>query len=419
MEAGGKLAYLVWHRRSGKDEIALNRQAVAAHQRIGTYWHMLPQAAQARKAIWDAIDETTGKRRIDQAFPKEIREATRENEMFIKFKCGSTWQVLGSDNYDAFVGSPPVGITFSEWALAKPQAWAYVRPILANNNGWASFITTPRGRNHAARMYDSLKNDKDAFVQRLTAEDTKVFSSEQLDKELRGYVSDYGDTQGRALFDQEYMCSFDSALLGAIFAKELQRARDFGRIGVTPYVPSKLVNTAWDIGYGDNTAIWFWQNISGEVRLIDYYETNNEPYTHYLAHLKSKGYNYDTAWLPHDADAGNSAALASGKTIAQLVRDNGFRVQIAPKLSLEEGINAARLLLQRAYFDEKRCAPGIEALQNYRWDFNERLGENKSKPVHDWASHGSDAFRYLAVSLRDEKPSQFHKKLKYDSRGVV
>ena len=403
LENGGKLAYLVWHRRSGKDEVGLHYTAVGAHQRVGTYWYMLPQANQARKAIWEAVNPHTNKRRIDEAFPKELREKTRDDEMFIRFRCGSTWQVVGSDNYDALVGSPPIGIVLSEWALSKPQSWAYLRPILAENGGWAVFNTTPRGKNHAQRMFEALRGDKAAFVQRLTAEQTSVFSREQLNRELAAYIDEYGDAEGKALYESEYLCSFEAAVIGAIYAKELQRSRESGRIGAFTYSPSKLVSTAWDIGYGDSTAIWFHQWIDGEPVLVDFYEARGEPITHYLSVLASKGYQYETAYLPHDADNGQ---LATGKSIAEQVRSNGFNVKIAPKLSVEEGINAARMLLSRACFDEKRCAAGIDALQHYRWDYNKRMEELKPTPLHDWSSHAADAFRYLAVSLREQRPKR-------------
>jgi hypothetical protein len=405
LEAGGKLAFLLWHRRSGKDDLALNWTASAMHRRVGTYWHMLPEAAQARKAIWEAIDSHTGIRRIDQAFPKALRETTRENEMFIKLKCGSTWQVIGSDNYDSLVGSPPIGVVGSEWALANPKAWAYLRPIMAENGGWAMFITTPRGKNHAQKMHDTLKADPSAFVQRLTALDTGVFSQEMLDRELAAYVGDYGQKDGKALFESEYMCSFDAPILGAIYPKELENAKSDERIGVVPYSPSCLVSTAWDIGWGDSTAIWFYQEIAGEFRVIDYYETRGEALTHYLSVLKSKPYDYDTLWMPHDA---NNGQLSTGKSIAEQARNNGFKVRIAPKLSIEDGINASRQLLKRARIDANKCKAGIECLENYRWGWNDRLDEPKREPVHDWSSHGSDAWRSMAVSVKERqvKPVQ-------------
>jgi len=169
---------------------------------------MLPQATQARKAIWDAVNPHTGLRRIDEVFPKDLRSNTREDMMLIRFRNGSTWQVLGSDNYDSFVGSPPRGIVFSEWALCKPQAWSYARPILLENNGWALFNGTPRGMNHHYEMYNSYMSDDDWFVERLTAAESGLFSQEQLDKELAEYINENGKEIGEALFRQEYMTDF-------------------------------------------------------------------------------------------------------------------------------------------------------------------------------------------------------------------
>jgi hypothetical protein len=211
---GGLHAELVWHRRSGKDELALHWAAVAAMKRPAGYWHMLPEAAQARKAIWDAVDPHTGKRRIDQAFPHEIRANTRDQDMLIRFKNGSTWQVLGSDNYDSLVGSPPAGVVFSEWAMAKPEARAFLRPILAENGGWQVYVTTPRGPNHAKATFEAAKADPLSFAQLLTARQTSVFTKQQLAIELASYQVEYGQDRGMALFEQEYLCSFEAILTG-------------------------------------------------------------------------------------------------------------------------------------------------------------------------------------------------------------
>ena len=185
LERGIKRSLLIWHRRSGKDDVGLHWAACASQERVGTYWHMLPQYSQARKAIWDAVDPHKGQRRIDIAFPKELRENTVQNTMTIQFKSGSMWHVVGSDNYDSLVGTPPVGVVFSEWALADPKAWAFLRPILAENGGWALFVTTSRGRNHAARMYETYKDDPGWFVERVRATETDVFSAHQLEQERR------------------------------------------------------------------------------------------------------------------------------------------------------------------------------------------------------------------------------------------
>lgn len=409
------MLYEVAHRRWGKDEIALHFAARSALLKEGTYWHMLPQASQARKAIWEAVNPHTGKRRIDEAFPEEIRQATRENEMFIKFVNGSTWQVVGSDNYDSLVGSPPVGVVFSEWALAKPQAWAYLRPILVENGGWAAFITTPRGNNHAAKMYKSMQNDPRAFVEKSTAEDTDVFTPEQLEEERNAYIAEYGDSIGKNLFEQEYMCSFDAAVHGSIYAKELNVAESNGRIKNIEYQPDKLVNTAWDIGIGDSTAIWFFQIQDGRYHFIDYYECNNEPITHYLSVLQAKDYDYDTLFMPHDAD-NRQFASKQGESIADMTRKNGFKVEIVPKQSVENGINAARILLKKSYFDKENCRAGLDALINYKWAYNNRLSEFKATPEHDWASHGADAFRYAAQA--NPREPEVMKPIDYEALGM-
>ncbi len=167
---------------------------------------MLPQAEQARKAIWDAVDPHTGIKRIDQAFPMEIRKRTRHDTMWIEFVTGSTWQVVGSDNFNSLVGSPPVGVVFSEWSLANPAAWAFIRPMLLENGGWAGFIYTPRGKNHAHRTHlsaqMSMKEGGPWFSQKLTVGETGVFTSEQLNEELKELVREYGESEGESFFQQ-------------------------------------------------------------------------------------------------------------------------------------------------------------------------------------------------------------------------
>ena len=202
------------HRRWGKDEVVLAATCELAFKRVGSYWHCLPEYAQARKALWTAVNAHTGRRRIDEAFPPELRESTNDQEMFIRFKNGSTWQMIGSDRYDATVGAGVAGIAYSEWALANPSAWAYHRPMLEENNGWAAFITTPRGRNHAKSMYDMAVKSPRWFAEISSINETRALTSEQLDESLAEYIAIYGEDIGRAQFDQEYLCSFNAAILG-------------------------------------------------------------------------------------------------------------------------------------------------------------------------------------------------------------
>jgi phage terminase large subunit len=218
LEGGAKRLALAWHRRSGKDELALHWAAVSAVMRPGSYWHMLPQANQSRKALWDAVNPHTGKRRIDDAFPLELRESTREQDMFIRFKNGSTWQVVGSDNYDSLVGSPPTGVVFSEYAMADPNAWAFLRPILAENNGWAIFISTPRGRNHFARLVEYAKNDPQWFGQVLTVEDTQTISKDIIQRERKELRMERGDKEAEAIIRQEYTATLMPTYLARTLA---------------------------------------------------------------------------------------------------------------------------------------------------------------------------------------------------------
>lgn len=214
LENGGKRGVSVWHRRAGKDDVCLHWTAVSAHRHIGNYWHMLPEAAQARKAIWDAVNPHTGKKRIDEAFPAKVRSFTRNQEMMIGFKSGSTWQVVGSDNFDSLVGSPPIGVVFSEWPLSKQDAWAYLSPILEENGGWALFVYTPRGPNHGERTYKHALLADDWYGEKLTVDQTGVFTHEQLKKIKTESISQYGESRGLALYNQEYYCSFKEAHTG-------------------------------------------------------------------------------------------------------------------------------------------------------------------------------------------------------------
>lgn len=408
MQAGGKRAYAVWHRRSGKDEVGLHRTAVAAIQRPATYWYMLPEAAQARKAIWNAIDPHTGKRRIDLAFPKEIRTGINEQEMFLKIAGGGTLQVVGSDNYNSLVGSPPAGVIFSEYALSNPMAWGYLRPILLENNGWALFNTTPRGRNHAATLYESVKDGTDWFCEKLTVDETGIFTQEQLDNELRELIKEHGESVGKALFRQEYYCSFDSAVLGAVYGEWIERAEEQNRITHVAYDPDLPVETAWDLGYDDATSIWFFQRTFNEPRLIDCYENSGADIEHYCDVLKSKPYKYKEKghYVPHDA--ANKLLAAGGRSIVQQAWALGVKMRVVAATSQQNSIAAARKVLDLAWFDREKCKAGVNALRQYHYDYDDENRIFKVKPKHDWSSHYADAFEIIgqvyANIVKQDKP---------------
>jgi len=399
LENGGRHAELIFHRRAGKDEICLHWAAIAAHQRPASYWHLLPMASQARKAIWEAINPHTGKRRIDEAFPHELRETTRENEMLIKFKVGSTWQVVGSDNFNSLVGSPPAGITVSEWALANPAARAYLRPILAENGGWQLYITTPRGKNHAYQTFQAAKRDPDAFAQLLTVHDTGALTPDAVAKERQAYIDDYGHDAGDALFRQEYLCDWDAAILGAYYGHEMRAALEQGRIGEIPHDPDLKVHTFWDIGFTDDLVIWFAQIHRGEIRLIDYYSSAGQSPETIAKYVLAKPYNYGDHWLPWDAVPKTFAA--SGRSAAEQLHALGISPKIVPNLSVQDGIQAARKMFPRVYFDEGNTSQGIECLRQYQREYDPDKRMFRDKPLHNWASHGADAFRMLAVAWRE------------------
>jgi phage terminase large subunit len=417
MHAGGKRAIAVWPRRHGKDDVALHYAACAAHERVGVYWHLLPQQNQARKAIWDAVNPHTGRRRIDDAFPKALRETTREQDMMIRFRVGSTWQVIGSDNYDALVGTPPVGVVFSEWALSNPQAWSLIRPILAENGGWALFITTPRGRNHAHRMYQMAKGSPDWFAERLTANDTGVFTPETLATERAEIVQERGEEDGEAIYQQEYMTSFSAGLPGAYYAKIIDKLEADDRITAVPHNPQQQVHTAWDLGRNDQTVIWFIQRFGTGWAVIDYLANTSVGIDWYVRELRNKPYSYGEHLLPHDAE--NEQLVSTTGSIEETVKGMGLTgVRVVPRTaSVANDINEVRQVLPTCYFDKVKCERGLDALRSYRRIWDEKLKTYRDTPLHDWASDPADAFRTFAIGKPQDRLTP--QVIKYNPRGIV
>lgn len=399
---GGKRAVVSWHRRSGKDAVMLHNCAVQSQKRVGNYWYCLPEYGQARKAIWAAVNPHTGKLRLDEVFPHEMRKSTNKQEMIIELLNGSTFQLVGSDDPDSLVGSTPAGVVFSEYALSNPSAWGYLRPMLLENDGWAVFNSTPRGENHFHKMYEMAKKSEGWFGELLTADDTGIFSEEQLKAELEEMQAEHGEAFGKAFWLQEYYCSFSSAVLGSYYGKEMQDAKDQGRITKVEYDPSVPVHTAWDLGYSDDTSIWFYQVVGDEIHVIDYHSSNGEAVEYYARVVMDKPYKYGLHWLPHDARA---KTLASGgkSIIEQLSALIGLgNMRICPNLSLQDGIQASRVALKKCWFDEEKTEFGVMCLKQYQREYDSERKMLKDKPKHDFTSHGADAFRYLAIAWRHE-----------------
>ena len=422
LSGGGRHAHLTWHRRAGKDELCLHRTACAMIERPGNYWHLLPKANQARKALWDGINGHTGKRRIDEAFPGPLRAGYNDHEMMVKLG-QSTWQVVGADNFDSLVGSPPVGIVFSEWPLSDPAAWAYLRPILAENNGWVIFNGTPRGRNHAYRTLKASMKEPTHFAQVLTARDTDVFSAETLDQERRQLIAEYGPDYGQAKFDQEYMCSFDAANMGAILGRFLTRAHEQNRITDDVFDPmgSQVVISS-DIGRRDASAWWFWQPRRDGFGLVDYLTDSGYIAEDWIGIIQKRclenGYRLGKIWLPHDAK--NKTFQARHSAMEQfLVAFGADIMRVVPDSKVHDRVNAARTVVEDCYFDKQATDEGLEALAAWHYEWDEERREFSKEPDHDWSSHGADAFSYGALIMREMEIEKKEAKVTRISGGLM
>jgi phage terminase large subunit len=412
LRLGIKRVCLCWHRRAGKDLIMLNWINECIQKSGGIFFHLLPTYAQAKKIVWDGL--TKDKRRFLSYFTKGSIARVNESELKIVFKDGSIYQLIGTDNYNSILGTNPSGLAFSEYALQNPEAWKLLSPILAENRGWAIFASTPRGKNHFWELFESVKSDPGWFCERLTIGDTKrpsgepVISEEEIRREIRQGVMDEETAQ------QEYFCSWTSPMSGAYYARLLEQAEKDGRITRVPYEARYPVQTFWDIGIGDSTSVWFFQIIGREVHVIDYYENRGHGIDHYAKVLREKPYSYESLNLPFDADA---KELGTGKSIKDILWDlNVGPVDIVPRLSIEQGIQAVRAIIPKCWFDREKCKDGLRALQNYRSEYDDKRRAFSNNPLHDWSSHAADAFRYFAVGFRERNisPGPSHYQTEFD-----
>lgn len=400
-----KRAACVWHRRAGKDSCCLNLGAVASQMRVGTIWHMLPTLKQGRKVIWDGIDKH-GRRMIDQAFPPEIRESVNDSDMKIKLKNGSIWQVVGSDNYDALVGANPVGVIMSEYSIADPMAWDYIRPILAENGGWAMFIYTPRGNNHGYKLFEAAKRSDGWFASHLTIDDTTdhngnyIVSPEVIDAEREAGYSE-------EKIAQEFYCSWEGGMEGAFYTQEIKTAQQEGRIGHFPHDPLKTCQTFWDIGYRDQTCILIAQRgMDGNPIIIDMILDRNKPLSFYVRKLRETGYVFDEHWGPHDFE---NTDWVTGKTRREIAENLGLQIEIVDKLDLTDGIESTRAMIRKARFNEPKVEQLIDGLRSYRREYDDKMQRFRDKPLHDWASDIADSMRYLSIGWNDNGSALDHR----------
>lgn len=392
-ERGCKRFDLCWHRRAGKDLFAINVCAVAMMRRPGIYWHVLPTYAQGRKIVWEG--KTRDGRDFLSHFPDQLILRRRHDEMSLWLAGGSLYQVIGADDPDRLVGANPFGVIFSEWSLMSSVVWELVMPILAENGGWAIFIYTPRGHNHAHYQHFKVRDDPNWFAQLLTRDDTNAVSLQAIQE-----ARDAGMPE--EMIQQEFYCSFEAPLQGSYYGEQMTRMREEGRLGTVPWEPTKPVTTAWDLGIGDATAIWFIQEIGEEPRAVDYYESSGVGLAHYHKILREKPYAYDEHLVPHDAAV---RELGTGKSRIETAALMGLRMRVVPKLSLDDGIEATRQLLTRLFIDSKKCSRGARGLQEYtKEDTGLRDPDGRpifrDKPRHDWTSHPADALRTYAVGRR-------------------
>ena len=377
-----RFSVAVCHRRFGKTVLAVNhliKHAATSEKDRARYALIGPTYSQMKAVAWDYLKFYSG------PIPGvEINES----ELRVDYPNGGRVRIFGADNPDALRGLYFDGVVFDEFGLQRPSIFTeIVRPALADRQGWALFMGTPNGHNEFWEMAKRAQRDHEWLYAEYRASETGVLSESELADSRSQMTADE--------YAQEYECSFEASVKGAIYALELDQARRDGRITDVPYDPKVLVDTDWDIGVDDATAIWFTQSMpSGAVRVIDYYEASNMGLQHYAETLRQKGYSYGTFAFPHDMEA---REFTSGRARIDVARSLGMTpAVVVPKAKVEDGIHQARVLLPKCYFDATKCAAGLEALQNYKRRHNSRLRQYEG-PEHDWASHGADGFRTLAM----------------------
>lgn len=396
IDSGKKRAFVLWHRRAGKDVVLWNMILKKALERQGLYFYFLPTYTQGKKIIWDGITNN-GMKFLDFV-PEPLIESQNSQELKLSLINGSIIQIIGTDNYNSVRGTNPVGCVFSEFAFQHPMAWEVVKPILKVNDGWAVFNTTPNGKNHAYDLFQAVQGDDRWFTEVLTIEDTDVLNKKDMDEER-----DEGMTE--EMIQQEYYCSFDVGTIGAYYVPQVRQARTEGRICRLPIERHVPIDLFLDLGRNDATAIVFVQTIGKEIRIINYFENNGEDVAYYAKTLDEYGYRYGTMYLPHDA---THSRMESRKTIQKQFEEAGFTTRIVKKSSINNGIQQLRKMFPRLWFDEEKTKYLLKAMENYHKEYDEVAKVFKDKPRHDWSSHACDAMRYLAVGYQETQTVESH-----------
>lgn len=371
-------ACMVAHRRAGKTVACIQdliRAAVDCKLKSPRFAYIGPTYQQSKDVAWAYLKEYTS------AIPGI---ETSESELWVTFPHnGARIRLYGAENYDRLRGLYLDGVVVDEAGDIDPRAWQEViRPALSDRQGWATFIGTPKGRNGFHKIFSAALKSDDWHVESLKASETGLIRPEEL--------ADARSQLTAEQYRQEYECSFDAAVIGAYYANDLEEAEKDGRIGKVPYDRAADVYAAWDLGIGDNMAIWLFQIIGNEWHWIDYYENSGKGLDHYVDWIKGHPYRVDEHFLPHDAEA---RELQTGKSRLEYLEGRGFSCTIVPRGNVDDGISAARMRFNRFWFDADRCERGLECLRMYRAEYDAKKDVLKPVPLHDWSSHGSDAFR--------------------------
>jgi len=385
---------LVCHRRFGKTVFSVNEtisKGLRNPRRNPQYAYIAPTFTQAKRVAWDMFKDFTrsipGVQTNEQELRVDIPRPDRGDR--IRF------MLLGAENPGSVRGIYLDGVIQDEYAECDPTIWSQViRPALSDRLGWAIFIGTPKGQNHFYDVHQvALQNQgHDWFQVLLKASETNIILPSELAAAKREMTEEE--------FEQEFECSFSAALVGAYYGKLIDQAEDEGRICDLAHDRALQVDTFWDLGINDTTAIWFLQQLRTQYRLIDYIENSGEGIEYYVKELqKKRGYVYRDHLFPHDAGARD---LSTGVTRIQSFQKLGLRGRVLPRQAVADGIHASRLLLPKCHFDRQRCDRGIRALRNYqkKWDAKNKIWTNK--PLHDWSSNGADAFRTMAMGSTDD-----------------
>ena len=381
-------ACIVAHRRAGKTVAAVNdiiRAAITYQGPNGLFGYVAPYMNQARRIAWDYF----------KYYAQPVIKDANESQMTLTLVNGVKISLFGADNADSMRGLGFSGIYLDEYGDFKPSVFGNViRPALSDKQGWAVFAGTPKGKNQFWEVFDTATRiPSEWFLLRLPASSSGLLPA----PELAAAKAQLSEDQ----YLQEYECSFEAAILGAFYGTEMRQAQDQGRIGQISYDANLPVYTAWDLGYRDDTAIWFYQVLRGEVRVIDFFAVSGAD-IHYIAEaVRKKPYDYARHYLPHDARA---KSLQTGRSIVEQLASylDIKKLAVVPDIGLQSGIQAVRMMLPRVYFDAEKCHDGIEALRQYQREYDEDKKAYRQSPRHDWTSHPSDAFRMLAVSWQEQ-----------------